>query len=114
MSERRKLKRRHLIYRLQVFDRSNDQLLGHLVDVTTEGIMVMSEDPIDTDATFRLRMALPAAIEGSKPILFEAKSVWSRSNAVPGYYDTGFQMVHIDPEHMGEIKRLITEYGFRD
>lgn len=34
----RTLKRRHLIFYLEVFNEDNDELLGHVVDITTKGI----------------------------------------------------------------------------
>ena len=56
MNEKRKLNRRHLIYYLRVFDRDTSILIGHLVDITAEGIMLISEDPIETDNIFQLKM----------------------------------------------------------
>jgi hypothetical protein len=47
MQEKRKLKRRHLIYYLRVFEKNTDTLLGYLVDITPEGIMIMSESPVE-------------------------------------------------------------------
>ena len=41
MDERRRLKRRHLIYYLRVFNQATDQLIGHLVDLTTEGTLTV-------------------------------------------------------------------------
>jgi len=114
MAERRRHKRRHLVYRLKVVDRGTQRILGYLVDVTTEGLMLMSEDPIELGRTFELRMALPAAVEGSRPIYLEAKSIWSRSEPGVGYHDTGFEMVRIDPADMDEIQHLIEGHAFRN
>ena len=114
MKEKRKLRRRHLVYYLRVFDRSTDQLFGHLVDVTTEGVMIMSDQPFEKDSVYQLRMALPEAINGSTQVLFEAKCIWSRDGIAPGQYDSGFELLTILPEHKREIERLIVEFGFRD
>jgi hypothetical protein len=43
MPEKRKLKRRQLIYYLRVLDRDSGALVGRLVDITTEGVMLLSE-----------------------------------------------------------------------
>jgi hypothetical protein len=58
----RSLKRRHLIYYLRVFDRSSGKLVGHLVDVTTQGMMLISEAPLPDEAEFELRMDLPPGL----------------------------------------------------
>ena len=114
MEERRKLRRRHLIYYLRVFDRNTDELVGHLVDVTTEGVMLMSEDPFGLGPVYQLRMVLPEAIEGSTQVHFDAKCIWCREGIAPGFYDSGFDLLAISREHKQEIERLIVEYGFQD
>ena len=114
MLERRKLKRRHLIYYLRVFDRNNDRLVGHVVDITGEGAMLISEEPIETDTVFQSRMVLPEGIEGSREIAFDAKSVWCKKDTNPNYYATGFQLLNAAPKDVDTIERLIVDFGFRD
>ena len=114
MLERRKLKRRHLIYYLRVFERNNDQLIGHVVDITSEGAMLISEEPIETDTVFQCRMVLPEGMEGSREITFDAKSVWSKKDINPNYYATGFQMLKAAPKDLDTVERLIVDFGFRD
>ncbi len=46
LDEKRKFRRRQIIYYLRVFDQSTDQLLGHLVNITSEGAMIISENQI--------------------------------------------------------------------
>ncbi len=45
-SNKRQLKRVHLIYYLRIFDNNSGNNIGHLVDITTQGIMMISEKPI--------------------------------------------------------------------
>jgi hypothetical protein len=112
--EKRKLKRRHLIYYLRVFDKNNDQLIGHLIDITTEGVMLISEKPIKPNSDFQARMVLPTGIEGHKPVLFDARSVWCHRDVNPHFYATGFQLTGISQEDVETINRLIDKFGFRD
>jgi len=46
LDEKRKFRRRQIICYLRVFDQSADQLLSHLVNRTSEGAMIISEDQI--------------------------------------------------------------------
>ena len=114
MAEKRRLKRRHLIYYLRVFDESNDQLIGHLVDITTEGAMLISEESIRPNTAFQLRMVLPTGIEGSKPVAFNARSIWCHRDVNPNFYASGFELLNPAPEDLETIERLIDELGFRD
>ena len=112
MSEKRRLRRNNLIYYLKVFDQSNEALLGHLVDITSEGIMLVSEGPIATGIDYRLRLVFPRDIFGEEKIDFTAKSVWSKQDSNPDFYDTGFLLIDMPLEKVLLIKKLVSEYGF--
>ncbi len=114
MENKRKLKRRHLIYYLRVFDYDTKDLLGHLVDITTEGIMLISEKPIPQDKNYRLLMTLPREISGVTEVSFQAKSKWSQKDVNPDFYDTGFQLSDIDERHAHIIERLINDFLFQE
>jgi len=110
---RRKLKRRHLIYYLRLFNQSTGNLIGHLVDITTEGIKVLSEDPIPVDKHYQFEMQLPEELETEK-ISFDATSVHCEKDTNPDFYATGFRIDQIDSDHAALIEKLIDEFGFRD
>jgi hypothetical protein len=110
----RRLKRRHLIYYLRVFEKNADQPIGHMVDITTEGMMLISEDPIKTDTVFELRMVLPVEIEGSREITFSAMSRWCREDENPDFYNTGFQLIHPSSGHIKIIEYLIRKFCFKE
>ena len=110
----RKLKRRHLIYYLRVYDAVKDILIGHIADISTNGIMVMSEQPIPTDQDFVLKMIMPKALEGTKELVFKARSIWSQKDVNPDFYANGFQIHDVNMKDIDLIEYLIDEFGFRD
>ncbi|MEI8131766.1 MAG: PilZ domain-containing protein [Leptolinea sp.] len=114
MSDRRTLHRRHLIYYLKVFERETDTLLGHLVDITEEGLMIVSENPIDGGKEFKLRMLLPREIEGKEEIEFEATSTWCRTDVNPSLFGVGFKFDYVDTLSRQIIFELIHEFAFSD
>ena len=114
MEEKRKLKRRHLIYYLRVFDRNANMLIGHLVDITAEGLMLISEDPIDANSTFQLKMDLPQGMGNKEQLSFDARSVWHRKDINPRFYNTGFQFRKVTRNHFAVIEQLLDDFGFRD
>ena len=113
-NDKRHIKRSHLIYYLRVFNQANNQILGHLVDITHEGAMLISESPISTGEHFQLRMMLPAEIFGREHMDFEAESLWSKRDLNPDFYDTGFRLNAVALKDTAVIARLIDEFGFRD
>jgi len=114
MDERRKFKRRYLMYYSRVFDRRTGRVIGYIVDLTPDGAMIISEDPIDQNISFRLRMDMPEDISDKEFIDFEAMSVWCRKDVDPHFWDNGFHLTDILEEDIHLIERMIAEYGFRD
>ena len=114
MENKRKLKRRHLIYYLRVFDVTNGQLIGHLVDITKEGLMLISELPLINEKQYSFRMVLPAEILNKAELTFVATVIWCKKDVNPDFYATGFRMVSISDDDMTIIESLIHRYGFND
>jgi hypothetical protein len=112
--DKRRLKRRHLIYYLRVFDQKSGQLIGHLVDITPEGLMLVSESPIENNKIFNLRMVLPAEILMKENILFEAISIWCKKDINPDFYATGFRTILANQADMDLVERLINRFGFNN
>ena len=114
MLEKRKLKRRHLIYYLRVFDRNTDALVGHLVDIASEGILLISERSVETDQIFQLKMVLPAEILGKEQLHFDARCVRCQKDINPDFFNIGFQLQKVARNHFLVIEQLIDDLGFRD
>lgn len=113
-SEKRKLKRRHLIYYLKVHEQGTDQFIGHLVDITTEGMMLISKDPIEAGVSYRLYMELPEAIGESGRIRFDATCLWKGKSVNPDFFEMGFRLTGINSLEVQRIRDLIKKYSFND
>ncbi len=114
MEERRKLKRKYLMFYSRIFDRSIGKMIGYLSDMHVEGAMVISEDPIETSKVYRLRMDLPEDAFQQNHIDFEARAVWCKRDVNPNFFMAGFQLLNITPADEEIIQQIVREYGFRD
>lgn len=112
--ERRRLKRRHLVYYLKVFDLSRGELIGHLVDITSEGFMLVREEPLETGKVFHFRLELPQEILMKETITFTAECRWTRRDVNPDLFVSGFFILEIEDEDMAVIDSLIRRHGFQD
>ncbi len=112
--ELRTFKRRHLIYYLEVIDAESNQILGHLVDLTPKGLMLISKEPIEKGRAFSLRMKLPEDIVDEPHLEFHAKSLWTGKDINPDFYDTGFEVIDLPPRAKEFIQHLIEQMGFSD
>ena len=114
IEERRKLRRKYLVFFTRLFDQKSGLLLGHLADLTAEGMMIISEKPNDTQVTFDVRMDLPQSVFGKDHIDFQARSVWCKPDIDPTFWNTGFQLMDVQAEELEIIERIIEEYGIRE
>ncbi len=114
MKEKRNLKRRHLIYYLKVFDRNSNELLGNLIDITPNGIQLITENPLETGILFKLKMVLPKTILDKSELIFDAKSIRCDRDINPNFYITGFQLLNVSKDHHAIIDQLIDDSGFQD
>lgn len=96
-----------LIRYLRVFDAQTDRLLGHVVNVTTEGIMVISEKPLDIDCEFQLKMEIPQDSHNNTEIELDARSVWSKVDMDPFFFNNGLQFTHCSEESINAIAALM-------
>jgi len=114
MEERRKLKRRYIMFYSRVFDRKTGRLLGYLSDLTQEGAMVISEEKIEPSQVMRLRMDLPEGVFDKSQLDFEAKAVWTSKDVDPHFFNTGFHLINISEGDIAIIEQIIQDYGFRE
>ncbi len=114
MTERRKTKRRYLLYYGRVYDETAQKQLGYLVDITEHGFMLLSEEPIPVGETLRLKLELTLDIAKGPFMNFTAKSMWCEADIDPNHYNVGFEIVEIKPGDVQIIQEIITVYGFRD
>lgn len=106
MQESRSLERRDLIYYPRVLDRNTGQLLGHVANISPEGLMLIGERLIEPNTTFQLRMYLPVKIGGRRQLELEANSRWSGRNGNRTLFSAGFKLNNVAKDELDIIERL--------
>ena len=110
--ERRAILRRHLIYYLRVWDAATNKQIGHIVDINIDGLMLISEKPIETGKVFELEIHWQNMEGQPEVIRFRATSRWSNNDINNAFYDTGFQLINPSDEILDPIRDMIQQYGF--
>jgi c-di-GMP-binding flagellar brake protein YcgR len=113
-SDRRTIKRRHLIYYLRVWEIDENTELGHLVDINTGGMMLISEKPVKTGETMHLELRLPDGEGELKPMRFKAICRWSDKDINAAFYDSGFEFTEKSAQAIAMLQKMIEAYGFTD
>jgi len=110
-NEQRIIKRHHLIYYLRVFDGVSSKVVGHVVDISPHGLMLITEEAVGVQEEYRLRMHFPGAESEQDELIFEAVCRWCRKDENPAFYLAGFQIQNLSPEEADFIQGMITELG---
>ncbi|MFV2058611.1 MAG: PilZ domain-containing protein [Thiohalomonadales bacterium] len=106
--EQRRLKRWQLVNYLRVFDAIEGKLLGHLVDVSKDGIMILSSEPLVCGREYKLRME---RLSNSEFTHFELTAIgqWSKIDQDPHLHNTGCLLVDPGEEALACLQLLMDE-----
>ena len=112
MSERRNVERREFSYYMRLVDNDTQELVGHLMDLSSGGFKLDSQKPIPPNKDFRLRMDLTSEVANKPSMVFVARSKWCKTDPLdPFVYNVGFQLINISPSDYNIINRMIEKYG---
>ena len=114
MDERRTRKRVYMLFYSRIRDRQTGSLIGHLVDLTPAGLLMVSETPVEVGRVCHLQLELPEDISDRQFLRFDALAAWCRPDVDPSFYDLGFELRDVSPEDQALLRHFIETYGFRE
>lgn len=114
--ERREQERLSLDFTLNVYQYQGDgdaentklKLLGHIVDISRSGVMLLSQEPVETQKSLELILEIGLPGEATQQLAATAVSRWHRKDPNPGWFNNGFQFVELSESAETAINRLIT------
>ena len=110
--EKRIFKRRQLIYYLELLDDSDGHCVGHIVDISLEGMLVMSEKPFAMHQPYRFKIAYKKPSTPRQVLQINARSKWSQRGIHTNYFDTGFELVGLEPAAVETLEYIIETMCF--
>ena len=113
MKDRRNIKRWSLLLFLPVYDQKTDEVLGHVADITADGLMVFSKKAITLDKIFKLVIKCVDLRESllfnpgddETDVIFTAESRWTDTN--PDLYRTGLMFTNLDDNTSIALRRIV-------
>ena len=109
MPEKRKHRRANLVYYLKVYDLATEQYIGHLVDISLGGFMMISESQIIPGSDHHFSIYLPED-HSQKLFTVKARTCWSKADINPDYFASGFCFIALSLESIKLIQMLIRSY----
>jgi hypothetical protein len=110
MADKRKFNRVHLIHYLRLFDRKSGELIGNLVDLTSEGLQLISEKAIAPGKLLEIRMEFPETVDGERELQLNAEAVWCDHQLDPDLFSVGCKLIPVTPDKINIIRDLIDNY----
>ncbi len=107
----RKLERRELNEAVLIHDLINGGPFGELVNITAEGLMLITDREVETQAIFQMGLQLPEQLEGSDQLVIGADCLWCRRAENFHRYWAGFQIIDASDKALAQIDALIRLYG---
>jgi len=105
-NDQRKLTRVSIPDHPQIFDAHSGAAVGQLVNISIEGLMMMSPSAVNPGMLLQLRIPLQCN-KGVIEVVIGAESLWCDETDESGACWTGLHIIDISPEHHEIISTLV-------
>jgi hypothetical protein len=105
MENRREQKRYPLTESWTVSDKRTGRFLGQVANISSAGLLLTGEYPIEVGRVLELHMEFPRELGGWKTVDFQAQSQWV------GDRQNGFKLVNLSLDEALLFGLLIQEFG---
>jgi hypothetical protein len=102
-AEHRRHERRPVRSRIEVTDTMSGDIIGHLGNVSEDGLMLVSQVELSEEAIYQFNFTLHGRNGASALIEVGAICLWCSESSLPGTYWSGFKIVDISPENYAEF-----------
>jgi PilZ domain len=110
IEDRRKSKRKYVLFKIPAYDAETKRFLGLVQDINETGVQLFGVR-VDVDATKTLVIQASDYVKGA-PLIFEAVCRWTRRENPQGYYVSGFEISSISDESKKNLLKLIEAVAF--
>lgn len=100
-----------LLYSLKVYDRQTREVIGQVLDITSQGFHLMCRDPMQPGEVQECVLELPGDDYAKTSVTLDAECRWGKHHSTPGFFSFGFRFKRISLEHRGWIRKLMAEYA---
>ena len=109
MNEHRRAPRKRPNYSVTVTDAITGQPLGHLGNISSNGMLLISQHTPRTEAVYQVSLPLPT-LDGGKPIIeVGIQEQWHEPAATPGQIWSGYRIVAIGNDDAAHLERWLQQ-----
>jgi hypothetical protein len=107
MNDKRKQVRKVANIVLEVTDHNTGASLGQIVNITTDGLLLISRETIAIDTVFQMDMH---RTDPADTLSFGATALWSSPARQEGCFWTGFHIIDVSPEVLKSIDEMADDW----
>jgi hypothetical protein len=96
---------------VDVYDRLRDIYLGRLVNIHSEGLMLVGDVAVEEDRIYTLDLHLPVPIAGCGSLQLGVDCLWVRTADQEDKFWAGFAIIDLAPEAAEIIRQLVELLG---
>jgi hypothetical protein len=111
MQEQRQSPRKVADHVLEIHDQITGNVLGRIVNISAEGFMLLSQEPMLSGTEYQLTLLDPASTNKQNSVNFSAEAVWSTEASHPESFWSGFRITEISKDDVLFIDRLVIEWN---
>jgi len=98
MEDYRHRPRKNTPHLVRVLNEESGETVGRVVDITADGMMLVTKDKIKVGQLFNFRIILPVMVHHRSDVCLEAKSVWVKADSNSEYSKCGFKFINLAGE----------------
>ena len=98
MEDYRHRPRKSTPHNVKVLDEDTGRVLGRVVDITADGMMLVTKQEVAPGQDFNLRINLPVMVHHRTDISVVAQAVWCNTDKNPSFFKAGFKFINLAGE----------------
>ena len=94
---------------IKVVDRQTGNTVGQLVNISEDGLMLLSPEPVPENSIFQLSLEFSAnsASAADGPLMIGVESLWNNSSSDQSQHWVGFYIIDISEQDLERIRQLV-------
>lgn len=107
MEDRRQHSRHGTELQLEVYDLHSGQRLGRIVDLSSDGFMLLGDTPLRADTLVECRLVSGQPVESVCEVRLGADCLWSRPGADDQHCWAGFHIIDLAQDQAAALEVLL-------
>jgi hypothetical protein len=100
-----------LLYRLKVYNRQTREVIGQVLDITSQGFNLLCRDHMQIGDVHECVLEMPGEDYEKTTVKVDIECRWRKHDDTPGFFSSGFKFKKVSLEHRGWIQRLMSDYA---